>query len=123
MHQAVYLVIGACLLALSAWAFRIIYFDSGTGPTAPPLPSDQNGASASSEASSAAGAGASAGSSKDPRKSSAALSTAIVLVITVMQLYRVAQDPSRTFSWVVLGIGLIACVLAVVGLSRRRTSH
>ena len=92
MHQAVYLVIGAFLFALSVWAFRIIYLDGGAGP------------------------------SKDSRKSSAALSAAIVLVITVMQLYRVAQDPSRTFSWVVLLIGLIACVLTVVGLARRRTS-
>lgn len=115
MHQAVYLVIGAFLFALSAWAFRIIYFDSGTGPTGPTSPSEKNGAGVSSDASS--------GTARDPRKSSAALSTAIVLVITVMQLYRVAQDPGRTFSWVVLGIGLVACVLAVVALSRRRTSH
>ena len=109
MHQAVYLAIGAFLFALSVWAFRIIYLDSGAGPTA--APSDPGGA------------GAPTGSGKDPRKSSPALSAAIVLVITVMQLYRVAQDPSRTFSWVVLAVGLIACVLVVVGLSRRRASR
>jgi uncharacterized membrane protein len=97
MHQAVYLAIGALLFALSVWAFRIIYLESGGA--------------------------ASSGSGQQSRKSSMALSTAIVLVITVMQLYRVAQDPSRTFSWVVLGVGLIACVLTVVGLSRRRASH
>ena len=108
MHQAVYLAIGAFLFALSVWAFRIIYLDSGAGPAA--APSDPN----------AAGASSGSDSHKDSRRSSSALSVAIVLVITVMQLYRVAQDPSRTFSWVVLGIGLIASVLAVVGLSRRR---
>jgi hypothetical protein len=108
MHQAIYLAIGAFLFALSVWAFRIIYLDSGAGPTS--APSDTGGAGAT-------------GSSKDIRKSSPALSAAIVLVITVMQLYRVAQDPSRTFSWVVLGVGLIACVLVVVGLSRRRASR
>ena len=110
MHQAVYLVIGAFLFALSVWAFRIIYFESGAGPAT------ASGASPDSS-------GADARSGNDSRRSSAALSTAIVLAITVMQLYRVAQDPSRTFSWVVLGIGLIACVLMVVGLSRRRTSR
>ena len=109
MHQAVYLAIGAFLFALSVWAFRIIYLDSGAGPTR--TPSDTGGSAA------ATGAG------KDPRKSSPALSAAIVLLITVMQLYRVAQDPSRTFSWIVLGVGLIACVLVVVGLSRRRPSR
>jgi hypothetical protein len=112
MHQVVYLAIGAFLFALSVWAFRIIYLDSGapatTSATAASAPPDQGGATSAS--------------GNDPRKS-AALSTALVLVITVMQLYRVAQDPSRTFSWVVLGVGLIASVLAVVGLSRRRTSR
>jgi hypothetical protein len=99
MHQAVYFVIGAFLFALSVWAFRIIYSGSATGTSsATPGP--------------AAGKGA--------RNNSPALATAMVLVITVIQLYRVAQDPSRTFSWVTLGIGLIASVLAVVGLSRRR---
>jgi uncharacterized membrane protein len=100
MPQAVYLVIGAFLFALSVWAFRIIYLESGAGPAA-----------ASGGATDTSGADASSG--QDSRKSSTALTTAIVLVITVMQLYRVAQDPSRTFSWVVLGIGLIACVLMV----------
>lgn len=99
MQQAVYLAIGAFLFALSVWAFRIIYLESG-------------GASSNS--------GSSSGKAS-PK--SMALSTAIVLVITVMQLYRVAQDPSRTFSWVVLGIGLIACVLTVVTLSRRRAAR
>jgi hypothetical protein len=112
MHQVAYLVIGALLLALSVWAFRLIYLESGARP-----------ASASESAIETSGAHTRSGSGKDSRKSSAALSTALVLVITVMQLYRVAQDPSRTFSWVVLGIGLIGCVLAVVGLSRRRASH
>lgn len=116
MHQAVYLVIGAFLFALSVWAFRIIYLDGGVGPSTAAGPAtDKSGAGR--------GASATSGPGKDSRKSSAALSAAIVLVITVMQLYRVAQDPGRTFSWVVLGIGLIACVLTVVGLSRRRTSH
>ena len=106
MQQAVYLAIGAFLFALSVWAFRIIYLESGAGPTAAP--------------SGTSGAGTGTGTGKDSRRSSAALSVAIVLVISVMQLYRVAQDPSRTFSWVVLGVGLIASVLAVVGLSRGR---
>jgi hypothetical protein len=111
MHNVVYLAIGAFLFALSAWAFRIIYFEGGA---------DANTGNA---ARAEAPVGESAASGKDARKSNAALSAAIVLVITVMQLYRVAQDPSRTFSWVVLGVGLIACVLAVVGLSRRRASR
>ena len=53
------------------------------------------------------------------QNSPAPLAAAIVLLITVLQLYRVAQDPDRTSNWVVLVVGLIACVLVVVGLSRK----
>ena len=87
MPQAVYLAIGALLMALSIWAFRIIYRDLG--------------------------------SRKDGQNSPAPLAAAAVLLITVLQLYRVAQDPDRTSNWVVLVVGLIACVLVVVGLSRK----
>jgi len=85
--QAVYLVIGALLMALGVWGFRIIYRDYGAG--------------------------------KGGQSSPAPLAAAAVLLITVLQLYRVAQDPSRTSNWVVLGIGLISCVLVVAGLRRR----
>lgn len=87
MPQAVYLAIGALLLALSVWAFRIIYRDSA--------------------------------SRKAGQSSPAPVAAAVVLLITVLQLYRVAQDPDRTSNWVVLGVGLVACVLVVVGLSRK----
>ena len=87
MQRAVYVVIGAVLMALSVWAFRIIYRDSGSRPTG--------------------------------HNSPAPLAAAAVLLITVLQLYRVAQDPDRTSNWVVLVIGLLACVLVVVGLSRK----
>jgi len=87
MHQAVYVAIGALLMALSVWAFRIIYRDFG--------------------------------SRKAGQSSPAPLAAAAVLLITVLQLYRVAQDPERTSNWVVLVVGLMACVLVVIGLSRK----
>jgi hypothetical protein len=88
MQQVVYAVIGALLMALSVWTFRIIYRDYGKGSQNSPAP----------------------------------LAAAAVLLITVLQLYRAAQEPARTSNWVVLGIGLVSCFLVVLGLSRRKAS-